>query len=204
MLTQKELQVIELFRNNLLASYTIREIMKKLNTKSYDWTYNAVKKLEKENILILEQKGHSSLCNINLEEQKTIAYLSLLEELNALDRKIPNLNKIMLLMPLDFHILIIAGSYADNTYTKKSDIDVVVIIDKKEERKWLLNRLTNEGDLLIPKLHPYIFSKDEFLEMLINKETNYGKEIAKKHIIISGAEFYFKILGEVIKRGYRN
>ena len=203
MLTSRELQVLDLFRKDILDSFTIREVMKKLDTKSYDWTYNTIKKLERENIIILKRKGQSRLCSINLEEQKSIMYLSLLEELSALNKKIPNLSKILSLMPLDFHILIIAGSYADSTFTKKSDVDVVVIIDKKEEKTWMLNKLTNAGDLLIPNLHPYIFTNEEFIEMLINREENYGKEIGRKHIILSGAELYFKILREAIKRGYK-
>ncbi len=204
MLTIKELRIIELFRKNIFAEFTIREIMKNINTKSYNWTHNSVKKLEKKNIVLLRKKGQSQICTINLEEQKTIIYLVLLEELNTLDKKIPNLNKIIKLMPLDFHILIITGSYVDKTFTKRSDMDVVVVIDKREEKKWLLNKLSNKGELMIPKLHPYIFTKEEFLEMLKNKEANYGKEIEKKHLIISGAEFYFKILREAIKYGYQH
>lgn len=202
MLTKKELKIIDLFRSNVLASFTIREIMKKLDNNSYNWTHTAIKTLEKENIIILNKKGSSQLCTINLNEQKVISYLSLLEETNPLNKKIPNIDKIINLTNLDTHILIIAGSYVNNTFTKDSDLDIVIIIDKKEEKKWVLNKLSNEGDLLIPKLHPYVFTKDEFLEMLKNKETNYGKEIVKKHLIIFGAELYFRILKEAIKYGY--
>ncbi|MBI4447874.1 nucleotidyltransferase domain-containing protein [Candidatus Woesearchaeota archaeon] len=202
MLTAKELQIIELFRQDIFAEFTIREIMKKISTKSYSWTHNAVKKLQKENIITLKKKGQSQLCNINLEEQESITYLSLLEELNSLNKKLPNLKKIIELMPIDFHILLIAGSYADNTFTKQSDMDIVTIIDKKEEKKWLLNKLSNKGELMIPILHPYVFTVEEFLEMLKSKEPNYGKEIARKHMILSGAEAYFKILREASKHGY--
>jgi|SRR3989344_2897587 len=202
MLTNKELRIMHLFRKNISASFTIREIMKRINTKSYNWTYNAVKDLEKEKIIILNKKGQSQLCTLNLEEQKTILYLSLLEELNALDKKLPNLKKIIDLTNIEVHTLIITGSYADNTFTEKSDMDLAVIIDKKEDRKWILNKLSNEGSLFIPNLHPYVFTKDEFLEMLKNKELNYGKEIIKKHLIIFGAQLYFKILREAIKYGY--
>ncbi len=206
MLTSKELQIIELFRKDIFTSFTIRGIMKKINTKSYNWTHGAIKKLQKEKIITVKKKGQSQLCTINLETHLTIIYLGLLEELNAINRKIHNLSKIINLLDImegqNFYVLMIAGSYADNTFTKKSDLDVVVIIDKKEEEKWILNKLINEGDLMIPKMHPYVFSKKDFLEMLTNKEFNYGKEIAKKHLIVYGAEFYFKILREAIKYGY--
>tara|TARA_B100001971_G_C17898257_1_gene386633 strand:- start:125 stop:655 length:531 start_codon:yes stop_codon:yes gene_type:complete len=175
--------------------------MKKINTKSYNWIFNVVKKLEKERILLLEKKGQSQICRINLGEKKTVIYFSLLEELNSLSKKIPNLEKIRDLIE-DFHILMITGSYVDGSYTKKSDMDVVVVIDK-EEKKWLLNKLINKGELMIPKLHVYVFTREEFLEMLINKEENYGKEIERKHLIVSGPEFYFNILKEAIDNGYK-
>src|SRR3989338_3287142 len=176
MLTNKELRVMELFRLNLFSSYTIREVMKKIGTKSYNWTYNTVNKLVKENLISCERKGKSQICRINLKEHRTIIYLSFLEELNTLNKNIPNLKAIVDLMPMHFHTLIIGGSYANSSYSKKSDLDIVVIIDKKEEKKAILNKLTRKGELMIPMLHPYVFTRDEFLEMLINKETNYGKE----------------------------
>lgn len=207
MLTRKELRVVELFRKNLFASYTIREIMKKIKTKSYNWTYTTVKKLRKEKIINTEEKGKSTLCSINLEEENTIKYLSLLEGDNPLIKKVPNLQKIKELLPFDYDFFLITGSYADGSYTSKSDLDIVVIIgesqDKRREKTFLLNKLSNEGDLMIPKLHPYVFTVLEFLEMMTNKEENYGKEIVKKHLIISGAEFYYHILREAINRGFR-
>ena len=203
MLTQKELGIIELYRKNIFSDFNILEIMKKMNTKSYSWTYNSVKKLLKENIISSEIRGQSRLCKINLNNQKTIAYLCLLEELNALNNQIPNTEKLLELMPLDFHILIITGSYAEKKQKETSDLDVVVIINDENEKKWLWNKLENRGSLMIPKLHPYVFTRKEFLEMLTNKEENYGKEIDKKHLIISGAEFYFKILIEAVNNGYK-
>jgi len=207
MLTGKELRVVELFRKNVFASYTIREIMKLIKTKSYNWTYTTVKKLEKENIINTEEKGKSTLCSINLEEENTIKYLSFLEGDNPLIKKVPNLEKIKELLPFGYDFFLIAGSYADGSYTSKSDLDIVVVNgesqDKRRENKFLLNKLSNEGDLMIPKLHPYVFTVMEFLDMLTNKEENYGKEIAKKHLIISGAEFYYYILREAINRGFR-
>ena len=203
MLTKKELEILNLFRKNIFSNFTIREIMKKIKTGSYNWTFNAVKKLEKENLIILEKKGNSQLCSINLNEQKTTTYLSFLEELNALDGKIPNMRKLLGLMPNEFYILIIAGSYADESHTKKSDLDIVVIINKKDNKKFLLNELLSEGELMIPRVHPYVFTREEFLEMLTHKQENYWKEIEKKHLIVSGAESYFKILRQAIENGYK-
>ena len=203
MLTKKEMSIIDLFRKNLLIYPSIREVMKRINTKSYNWTYNAVKKLEKENLILIERKGKGRLCSLNLEEQKTLSYLAFLEETHSLSKKIPNIKKIRQLMPNDFHILVITGSYVDSSQTSKSDLDIVVIIDRKEERKHILNKLQRKGELMVPELHPYVFTNKEFLEMLVNKEENYGKEISRKRSVIEGAEFYFKILKEAIDNGFK-
>ncbi|MBI4454002.1 nucleotidyltransferase domain-containing protein [Candidatus Woesearchaeota archaeon] len=203
MLTSKELQILELFRINLFASFTIMEVMKKIKTKSYNWTHNAIKKLQKGNILAIKRIGQNQLCSINLNEHKTIAYLSLAEELNISKQNVPNLKRIQALMPGDFHIFIVTGSYAGNTFTRKSDLDIVVIIERKENKKFLLNNLSSEGELMIPPLHPYVFTREEFFEMLTNKEENYGKEITRKKIIIEGAELYYNILNEAIEHGFK-
>lgn len=203
MLTARELSIVDLFRKDPFAVRTIGEMMRLLRTNSYSWTHAAVRKLRKERILLLEKKGQCQLCTINLGEQKTIIYFALLEGLAASSRKIPNLGRILSLMPLQFHILMVTGSYADGTFTDESDLDVVVVIESKDERKWLLNELVSAGDLMIPQLHPYIFTREEFLEMLTNREANYGKEIERKHLVASGAESYFLLLREAVRDGYR-
>lgn len=203
MLTKKELGIIELFRNDIFASYTIRKIMKKLDTRSYNWVYNAVMKLNKEGIISICEVGKSSLCSINMDEQRTISYLSILEENNSGINKIPNLGKIKKILPWNTHMLIIAGSYAAGSFTKKSDIDVIVIVGSKEEEKPIMNLLVRKGELMIPPIHPYVFTPIEFLEMLANSEENYGKEIFRKHLIIYGAELYYFILREAISRGFK-
>jgi len=57
---------------------------------------------------------------------------------------------------------------------------------------------------MIPEVHPYVFTEDEFIKMLTEDGENYGKEIAKKHLIVAGAEPYYRILRKAIKNGYKN
>ena len=61
MLTRKELEIIEIFRKDLFRKETIRGIMKAVSKSSYPWTFNTVKKLIKENILLFETKGKSTI-----------------------------------------------------------------------------------------------------------------------------------------------
>jgi len=158
-LTKEELKIIRLFSDNPFETYTIREIVKKIGKKSYAWVFKAVKKIEKLGIIKIERKGHSNICSINLGESLTLVYLGLIEQ-EKISRKLPlkNLNKLISLIPLSFFTFIITGSYAGNKQGGKSDLDVVLITENKEDAKKAFAVLKNEGDLMIPKAHIYVFS----------------------------------------------
>ena len=97
----------------------------------------------------------------------------------------------------------VAGSYAAGKATKKSDLDVVVLVEDGTETKKILAILKNKGELMIPEVHPYVFTKTEFLKMLLNDEENYGKFVFKNRVILFGAENYYLIIREAIKNGFR-
>jgi len=85
---------------------------------------------------------------------------------------------------------------------KYSDIDVVILIENSIEPKKVYAELSYYCDMSIPKIHLYVFRKSEFLEMLLSKEANYGKEIVKNNILLFGAEHYYKIFGEAVENGF--
>ena len=205
MLTEEQLKILDLFRKDLFKEYTIRELAKRINKTSYSWTFNVVKNLYKLGILNLVKKGKANLCSINLDNNLTITYLSLLDQLNSYNKKIPwkNINKLLDLIDTPYFTFLITGSYAAGKQTSKSDLDVVIILDNVADIKNTTNKLKNEGELMIPEVHPYVFTKSQFLEMLTNDELNYGKLVFQKHLIIFGASNYYKIIKEAIKNGFR-
>ncbi len=204
-LTKEELKILELFKNNLFESYTIRGIMKKINKKSYNWVFRAVNKLNKKGIISIESKGGSNICSINLNAPLTLSYFSLLERLK-IPKKLPlkNISELINSICVSYFTFIITGSYAEGKATKKSDLDIAVIVENKEDSKKVFTILKNKGELMIPPVHVYVFTKKEFLEMLLSKEKNYGKLIFEKNIIIFGVENYYLILKEAIENGFRS
>jgi len=166
--------------------------------------FRAVNKLNKEGIINIQTKGGSNICSINIGNQLTLNYLSLLERLN-IPKKLPtkNILELISVIPISYFTFIITGSYAEGKATKKSDLDVVVLVENKEDSKKVFAILRNKGELMIPPAHIYVFSKDEFLKMLFDKEENYGKQIFKNNIIFFGAENYYLILKEAIENGFR-
>jgi predicted nucleotidyltransferase len=203
-ITKEDLNIMELFRNNLFGEYTIREIMKKINKKSYNWVFRAVDKFKKMGIIKLKTQGASNICSVNLDSQLTLIYFSLLEKLN-IPKKLPmkNISELMNSIPVSYFTFIIAGSYANGKATKKSDLDIVVLLENKEDSKRVFTILKNKGELMVPPAHIYVFSKDEFLKMLLNKEQNYAKFIFKNKVLIFGAENYYLIINEAIENGFK-
>ncbi|MFH0831350.1 MAG: nucleotidyltransferase domain-containing protein [archaeon] len=205
MLTKEEIKIIDLFRKDLFRSYTIREIMKRTSKKSYPWTFNSVRKMEKMGLIDMAKKGYSNICSLSLDNSYTITYLAFLDELEANSRKLPRDNIIQLInaVPLSYFTFMVAGSYAAGKATEKSDIDVVVLAEDGTETKKILTILKNKGELMVPEAHPYVFTKTEFLNMLLNEEQNYGKLIFKNRIIFFGAENYYLIVKKAIKNGFK-
>jgi len=205
MLTKEEIKIMDLFRKDLLKGYTIREIMKKISKRSYHWTFDVIKKMSRMGIINIQKKGYYNICSINFDNTLTLAYLSFLDEIEANSRKLPkdDISKLINSIPLSYFTFMVAGSYAAGKATKKSDLDVVVLVEDGTETKKILAILKNKGELMIPEVHPYVFTKTEFLKMLLNDEENYGKFVFKNRVILFGAENYYLIIREAIKNGFR-
>ena len=60
-------------------------------------------------------------------------------------------------IPANFFILLITGSYANNTQKKNSDIDIVIICDNSFEPKKIYSELKHESEMNIPPIHLYVF-----------------------------------------------
>ena len=90
---------------------------------------------------------------------------------------------------MDYLIMIIFGSYAKGHATKTSDIDLLLIKDgftkedvkKVEELFGIINGRTGL------KISPYLMSMVEF-----DQKKAFVKEIIENHIILEGAEVFFK------------
>ena len=200
-ITKNEFEILNLYKKNIFLEATILEIMKRLSKKSYQRIYEAVKNLEKKKILQIDKIGKSNRVRLNFSHE-SIVYLSFLEEKEALNKKIPNLNEILNIKELKEDIVLITGSYAKNKQTKESDIDLVIIANEKEIGKQKL--LDNLTALLKPEFHNIVINKRDFLEMLKSKEENFGKEIYKNHLIIKNANSYYALIKEAVENGFRS
>jgi len=98
-------------------------------------------------------------------------------------------------------VLLVTGSYAKSTETKKSDLDLVLITkDKAFEKQKLLENLTS---LLLPKVHVVVITQKDFIDMLLDKKLNFGKEIFNNRLLFRNTARYYGLLKEAIENGFR-
>jgi len=201
MLTKNQFEILNLYRKNIFLESSILELKKKLKKNSYQRVYEAVKELEKQEIIKIKKIGNSSVCEISLS-QKSISLLSQIDESESFSIKIPNIEKILDFKEFLDDIVLITGSYARRNQTSKSDIDLVIISKENAFKKQKL--IENLTMLFIPKIHPITITYKDFIEMLLDKKENYGKEIFKNRLLFRNSKRYYELIKEAIDNGFRN
>lgn len=199
-ISKNELKILELFRKNLFLKASIRELMNKIESKSYQRVHEAVERLVKKNILNSEKVGNTNLISLKLsrESMLNLAYFDEQE-----GKKMPNYSKIIEIREISDYLVLVAGSYASGKFNKKSDMDLVVIIPDKENVVSLQKRIENLTMLFIPQIHLHVFTKRDFVEMLTDKKENYGKEIVKNKIILKNAQIFYELTRDAVENGYK-
>lgn len=202
-LIKNELFLLKPFIKEPWREFTLTEIKKITKNTSHHYVFESLKRFTQLSIITEKRRGNTNIYAIN-PNNHDLHYLISIEYLLKEQRKdIPykNLKQIKIKNP--FYILLIGGSYAEGKQKPTSDLDIAIIIPNSEDKK-KYQIVLKEGELMIPEIHGYIFTVEEFNQMLVNEEFNYGKELARKHIIYYGAEQYYKILFEAMKNGFKS
>ena len=201
MLSKNQIEIMNLFRKNIFLKASILEIKNILKKKSYQRIYEAVKELEKNNILNSKKIGNSNLISLDLSPY-SILELSYLDEQESFSRKIPNMEKILDFKEFIDDVVLVTGSYSSGKQTSRSDIDFVIITkDYAFKKQKLIENLTH---LFIPKIHPIVISYKDFVDMLLSNSENYGKEIFKNKLLFRNSKKYYEVIKEAINNGFRD
>jgi len=204
MISKEELQVVKVFRKDLFKEYSIKDIMKIMKKNSYSWVFNSVKKILKLDLIVFSEKAGIKLYSINWNNPLVFRYFSILDYENVSKLPIKNILDIINETPVDYFSLLIGGSYAKDKNVKNSDLDVIILVENKSDIQRVFNVINNKSSLMIPQVDLHVFSRGEFLEMLLTKEENFGKQVFENNLILFGAESYYLILKEAKENGFRS
>jgi len=93
-------------------------------------------------------------------------------------------------------ITVIFGSYARGTYTKKSDIDILLVFQKIEDPKQIENIAKKISMKTNTQLNPVYLGYQEFKESFHNPTKEFFKKLKKDKIILIGIEWWRQLTDE--------
>ena len=93
-------------------------------------------------------------------------------------------------------IALIFGSYANGTYTKKSDIDILLIFQKVENSKQIENTAKRVSMKTNTQLSPVYLDYYQFKESFHNQTKEFFKKLKKDKIILMGVEWWRQLKDE--------
>ena len=198
-----KLKIVALFSKDLGKELTIHQIKNELK-RSYHFIYDNTTKLIEENILNKKTRGHSTVCSLNLKNEKTKAMLIL----NSIDEKEQLLDKKAIkslfgglvsniTSRIEVLSIVLFGSYAKGIETKSSDIDLLIICEKKDKNNIIQREIGALETMYDHKINQIVVTAQMFKDMITSKaELNVRKEALNNHIILYGAETFWKIVLE--------
>ncbi|MBI4980296.1 nucleotidyltransferase domain-containing protein [Candidatus Woesearchaeota archaeon] len=194
MLTKTDLNVLELFVSKPTISYAIREVAREIK-QDVKIVHTSMKKLSLLNFFIADEHQH-----LKLNYKANLSSLVYIESLrrDKFYKKYPEL-KIAITDFLKkteqtFFILLVFGSYAEGKPRKASDVDLMLI--SPNENSQLERQLQAALSLTTKKIHFQSITSNDFQVMLQKREqANIVNECLNRHILIYGAESYYKLLG---------
>ncbi len=170
---------------------TINQVAKELN-ETYSFVNRVIKEMINEGLIKKQKVGHSLLCSLNIKNDKTKALMGL----NEVDRKQEFLEKNKeikliaeeILSEVKADSIAIFGSYAKNTQTKESDIDIFILAEEKADLTGLIRDIHSKYGR---EISPILLSKKQLKKQ---KDKPIIREIIKYHIILAGFENFINLM----------
>jgi len=188
-----DVEVVKLMLDHKRDNLNIRSISKLLN-KDYKNIHNIIKRLEKLSVISLEKFGKSYKIILNKNIHPLIFEAEYLRRKELLKKKeikimIDSFNN----LSTKLYVFLVFGSYANNTNSKNSDIDLMFILPDASEKE-MEREIYNIVGTLPLKIHVNIFKESDFTAMKDSKKITVGSEVIQNNIILYGVESYYEII----------
>ena len=203
MLTKTQGKIMQFFTGRITDSFAIREVERNLQI-DYSLVHRAIQplikgqflKVEKGGLMLNFRKNHSTLAYVESLRRDELLhrpkYTDLVMCLHTFIKKFKEENFALLL-------------FGSMVYKKDpSDFDLLLIVDnedKIESSEAFLHNISRDYELE-EKLHIVCISYEMVYDMLGSREQkNVINEVLNKHIIVHGAELFYRLLDRGRKIG---
>src|SRR4030042_3923763 len=185
--------ILQFFVGHITESFTLREVARRLKMH-VSLTHRAIQPLIDSKII--EQDKHKNLILNYKNHHETLVFAEYLRRDNLLEKhkdiklfRDEVINKIK----EDTFVLLVFGSAVESS--KPRDIDILLIVDSTEKIEFhekFLHNITSNYDL---PFEERVIGFESVYEMLSKRdEKNVMNEILNKHIILYGAELFYRLI----------
>ena len=179
--------ILNFLINHKNEGFSIREISNILKL-DYKTTYTTINKIS--NSIDINKKSNSNFISYKAILTDEIYLLEKHRQVELLKRSNFKIIHEELSKINQQFILLLFGSYAKNTQTKNSDIDILLISTDAEI-------IIDQLQILPLPIHVTSISTKQFISMLNSKKISVVSEAVKNNIILFGIEDYYRFLQNV-------
>ena len=186
-------KVLQLFTGRITESFTLREVARRLKMH-VSLTHRAIHPLI--DAKLIEQDKHKNLSLNYKIHHETLVFAEYLRR-DILLSKFKDIKlfveEVLTKIKQDSFVLLMFGSAVDSN--KPRDVDILLIVDSTDKvefhEKFLHNIASNYG---LP-FEERVIGFESVYEMLSKRdEKNVMNEILNKHIILYGAELFYRLI----------
>lgn len=194
MLSKTHIKILRLFVANITRSFSIADISKEL-ALHYRVVHRAMQALVEKKYLLVENKRYSLNYKAHHQEFTYIEYLRAIDLLKKHSTLRLFVHDAIQKIEEDQFILIIFGSTVTKEHPR--DTDILLVVDSLEKVEPLARQLDVIASLLSLKPDIHVISHESVYEMLENRDQmNVMNELLNKHVIVHGAEVFYRMLAK--------
>lgn len=195
LLTKTQSRIMQLFSSQILDLFTIRQVSRILNMH-VSLTHRSIQPLIKNKMLTRNKQNYLSL--EYTRNHGTLAYIEYLRRDEFL-KKAKNstigqfANEVNDKFTEDSYILILFGSAVISNTPR--DVDILLIVNSQSNVDAAERLIANISNKYPASFHTIVISFESAYEMLgKHNQANVMNEMLNKHILLYGAEVFYRIL----------
>src|SRR3972149_1170349 len=200
-LSKTSVEILAFLSSKLRENFTVRQIAARI-AKDYRITYVMTMRLARQKYIIAEKRRPVTYCKLNLKSNS--ALLAYIEAIRA-SRFLSKHRDVEVIvdglrekMTSPFFTMILFGSHVKGTASKRSDLDVLFVVQDKEMEKAVSSAVGSVARISPIGVHEVTLTWEEFAQLLREKKPNVAWEALDNRITPYGAEPLFRILEEVM------
>jgi hypothetical protein len=200
-LPRTSVEILLFLSSRLRERFTVRQIASGIG-KDYRITYEMTMRLARQRYIVAEKRRPVTYCKPNLTSNSSLfAYIEGIHASRFLakHRDLSVLvGDILQKITCPFIIMILFGSYVKGRVSKRSDLDVLLVIPDKKMENDASSAIGSVARISPIGMHAVILTSEEFLGLLKQEKPNAAWEAVDNRVVPYGAEPLFKMLETVI------